>query len=80
VALDDALAALAIDDPWKARLVEMRFFGGMTAEEIAASLGAPLHVVRRDLRFARAWLRQQMESLKGAKRRGNLPDISGQPL
>ena len=64
-ALDDALMALAIEDEWKARLVEMRFFGGMTAEEIAESVRAPLHVVRRDLRFARAWLRREMESGSG---------------
>jgi RNA polymerase sigma factor (TIGR02999 family) len=61
MALDDALAALSAEDPWLASIVEMRFFGGMTAEEIAAALETPLYIVRRDLRFARAWLRQRME-------------------
>jgi len=59
-ALDDALTALAADDPWKAHLIELRFFGGMSAEEIASLLGKPLHVVRRDLRIARAWLRREI--------------------
>lgn len=62
VALDDALMALAIEDPWKARLIEMRFFGGRSTEEIAASVARPLHVVRRELRIARAWLRKEMAS------------------
>jgi RNA polymerase sigma factor (TIGR02999 family) len=75
VALDDALAALATEDAWAARLVELRFFGGMTAEEIARSLKTPLHKVRRDLRFARAWLRQQMESRDRPDARRNTPDI-----
>jgi RNA polymerase sigma factor (TIGR02999 family) len=62
VALDDALIALATEDPWKARLIEMRFFAGLNAEQIAASAGRPLHIVRRELRIARAWLRKEMAS------------------
>jgi RNA polymerase sigma factor (TIGR02999 family) len=61
LSLDDALNALAREDEWKARLVEMRFFGGMTAAEIADSVGAPVHVVRRDLRSAQIRLRQEIE-------------------
>jgi len=61
LSLDDALNALAQEDEWKARLVEMRFFGGMTAEEIAHCVGAPVHVVRRDLRSAQIRLRQEIE-------------------
>ena len=61
LALDDALNTLAQEDEWKARLVEMRFFGGMTAEEISDSVGAPVHVVRRDLRSAQIRLRQDLE-------------------
>jgi RNA polymerase sigma-70 factor (ECF subfamily) len=60
VALHDALTALAIEDEWRAGLVEMRFFGGMTTQEIADCLGKPLHVVRRDLRVAQAWLLRAM--------------------
>ena len=61
ISLDDALNALALEDEWKARLVEMRFFGGMTAEEIADSVGSPVHVVRRDLRSAQIRLREEIE-------------------
>ena len=61
LSLDDALNALSQEDEGKARLVEMRFFGGMTAEEIADSIGVPVHVVRRDLRSAQIRLRQEIE-------------------
>lgn len=61
ICLDDALNALAREDEGKARLVEMRFFGGMTAEEISNCVGVPVHVVRRDLRSAQIRLRQEIE-------------------
>lgn len=61
IALDDALTALAAEDSRKARLVEMRFFGGMTAQEIAECTGLPVHVVRRELRSAQIWLRREIE-------------------
>jgi RNA polymerase sigma factor (TIGR02999 family) len=61
ISLDDALTALAKEDEEKARLVEMRFFGGMTPEEIADCVGTPVHAVRRGLRGAQAWLRRQIE-------------------
>ncbi len=61
IALDDALNTLALQDAAKARLVEMRFFGGMTAEETAECLGTPVHIVRRELRAAQAWLRREIE-------------------
>lgn len=60
IELDSALNALALESPSKAQLIEMRFFGGMTGEEIAAALGMSAHVVRHELRFAQAWLRRQM--------------------
>jgi RNA polymerase sigma-70 factor, ECF subfamily len=44
----------------KGRLIEMRYFGGMTAEEAARALSIPVHVVRRELRLAQAWLRKEM--------------------
>ncbi len=62
ISLDDALNALAAEDENKARLVEMRFFAGLTAEEIAQCIGAPVHIVRRDLRSAQAWLRREIEA------------------
>jgi RNA polymerase sigma factor (TIGR02999 family) len=62
MALDDALNTLAREDGQKARLVEMRFFGGMTAEEIAECVETPVHIVRRELRAAQAWLRREIEA------------------
>jgi RNA polymerase sigma-70 factor (ECF subfamily) len=61
IALDDALNMLAREDDRKARFVEMRFFVGMTAEEIAECVGTPVHIVRRELRVAQAWLRREIE-------------------
>jgi RNA polymerase sigma factor (TIGR02999 family) len=60
IELDDAIKALAAEDEALARLVEMRYFGGMTAEETAAALGLSVHAVRHDLRFAQAWLRRKL--------------------
>ena len=62
VALHEALTALEREDERKARLVEMRYFGGMTAEDIAICLDIPAYTVRRQLRAAVAWLRREMES------------------
>jgi len=61
LALDEALNRLAQEDPLKAQLIEMKFFGGMTAEESAAVLSLSAHVVRRHLRLAQAWLRKELE-------------------
>lgn len=58
--LDSALDALARDDPALARLIEMRYFGGMTAEETAEALGQSVHIVRHDLRLAQACLRRTL--------------------
>ena len=63
IELDDAIKALAAEDESLARLVEMRYFGGMTAEETAGALGLSVHVVRHDLRFAQAWLRRKLNSV-----------------
>jgi RNA polymerase sigma factor (TIGR02999 family) len=60
VVLDDALNALARTDENKARLVELRFFGGMTAEEIAEFLPDSVHRVRREMRLAIAWLHREV--------------------
>ena len=61
IELDGAINALASEDERLARLIEMRYFGGMTAEESAEALGVSVHVVRHDLRFAQAWLRRKLE-------------------
>jgi len=61
LAIDDALTVLAQKDPLKARLIEMRFFGGMTAEESADAAGKPVAEVRRQLRVAMAWLQRELK-------------------
>jgi len=43
-------------------LIEMRFFGGMTAEESATAMSMSVHVVRRELRVAQAWLKKEMSA------------------
>jgi len=60
LAMEEALQQLEQTDSLKGKLIEMRFFGGMTAEESSAALQLPVHVVRRELRLARAWLRREM--------------------
>src|SRR5438093_807480 len=60
VAIDDALKALEAIDPRKVRIVEMRFFGGSSVEEIAEALGISTDTVTRDWKFARAWLRREL--------------------
>jgi RNA polymerase sigma factor (TIGR02999 family) len=60
VALDQALVRLSSIDNRKSALVEMRFFGGMTAEEIAECASIPVHTVRRELRIAQAWLHKEL--------------------
>jgi RNA polymerase sigma factor (TIGR02999 family) len=64
VALDEALAALAEVDPRRARVVELKFFGGLTTEEAAEALGVSDTTVERDWTVARAWLHK---TLKGGK-------------
>jgi RNA polymerase sigma factor (TIGR02999 family) len=60
VALEDALLALEQMDERKARVVEMRFFGGLTVEETAEVLHVSEETVHRDWRMARAWLLAEM--------------------
>lgn len=62
VALDDALNSLAGFDQRKARVIELRFFGGLTEEETAQALGISVATVRRDLRLAEAWLRRELDN------------------
>ena len=56
VAIDDALKKLAAEDPRKAQVVELRFFGGLSMDEIAQALGVSLRTAHNDWAFARAWL------------------------
>ena|SRR5688572_1786188 len=60
VALDDALDALAQVDKRKARVVEMRFFGGLSVEESAHALDVSVDTVMRDWKMAKAWLLREL--------------------
>ncbi|HEY0380119.1 MAG TPA: sigma-70 family RNA polymerase sigma factor [Pyrinomonadaceae bacterium] len=62
VALDEALDKLAQLDPRKARVVELRYFGGLSLEEAADALEVSVMTVRRDWRAARAWLYKAMRN------------------
>jgi RNA polymerase sigma factor (TIGR02999 family) len=62
LALDDALARLASLDPRKARLVELRYFAGLSIPEVAAALGVSLATVGREWAVARMWLRRELEA------------------
>jgi RNA polymerase sigma factor (TIGR02999 family) len=56
IALDDALSALAAEDPEAGQLVQLRFFAGLTLKQAAASLGLSLRTAERQWAYARAWL------------------------
>ena len=60
VALDDALEALARFDERKSRVIELRFFGGLTVEETASVLNVSPDTVMRDWRLAKVWLQREM--------------------
>jgi RNA polymerase sigma factor (TIGR02999 family) len=61
IAIDEALEQLARNDPLKAKLIEMRFFGGMSAEESAEVLKLSVTEVRRHLRVGQAWLHRELD-------------------
>ena len=60
IRLDDALQALAALDERKSRVVELRFFGGLTVDETAVALQVSSKTVLRDWEFARAWLQREL--------------------
>jgi RNA polymerase sigma-70 factor (ECF subfamily) len=60
IALEDALNTLVTIDPRKARVVELRFFGGLNVEETAVVLQVSSETVMRDWKFARAWLQAEL--------------------
>lgn len=62
IALDQALSRLAAQDPIKARLVELRYFGGLTGDQAAKALGISPKTADRHWAFARAWLRREMDA------------------
>jgi RNA polymerase sigma factor (TIGR02999 family) len=68
LALDEALARLAAEDPTKARLVELRFFAGLSVEDAARCLGISRATADRWWAFARAWL---YEEVRGGEKKGD---------
>ena len=73
LALDEALAALAELDERKCRVVEMRFFGGLTEKEIATALSVSDETVRRDWRLSKSWLLRRLSEGKLAGGQGFEP-------
>ena len=61
MALDEALSALATFDERRSRVVELRFFGGLSVEETAAVLTVSPDTVMRDGKLARSWLRRELQ-------------------
>jgi RNA polymerase sigma factor (TIGR02999 family) len=68
IELDAALIRLAQFDPRKSQLVELRFFGGLTAEEAAEVMGSSLRSIEREWRLARAWLFRELRGATPADR------------
>jgi RNA polymerase sigma factor (TIGR02999 family) len=64
VALDDALRTLAELDPQQCRIVELRFFGGLTVEETAELMGMSPRTIKREWRVAKAWLQRELEAAR----------------
>ncbi len=64
--VDEALGRLAAFDERKARVIELRYFGGLERQEIADTLGLTLATVKRDLTLAEAWLRRELGSAKNS--------------
>ena len=63
LAIDEALTTLAREDARQARIVEMRFFGGLNNEGIAAALGISPTTVKREWATARLWLKRELSQL-----------------
>jgi RNA polymerase sigma factor (TIGR02999 family) len=66
LALDEALERLAAFAPLQARIIEMRFFAGMTTPELARALDVSESTIERHWRLARAWLRSELEATDGS--------------
>ena len=77
VALDDALNGLTKLDEQQARIVELRFFGGLATEEIAEVLGISASTVKREWNVAKAWLTRQMRKASGGESRTPAKDQKG---
>lgn len=73
VAVDDALQSMEKIWPRQAKVVELRYYGGLTVDEIAEVLKVSPETVNRDWKFARAWLRQELEGAQPDDRRTTEP-------
>lgn len=60
IALDEALKEFGKQDPRKSQIIEMRYFGGYSVEEVAEFLDVSIETVERDSRLARAWLKREL--------------------
>ena len=65
LALDEALRRLEAEDPRKGRIVNLRYFAGLTAEETAAALDVSVGTVEREWRYIKAWLHSQLRGANG---------------
>lgn len=74
--LDDALTQLDKLDPEKAKILELKYFGGLTAEESAALLGISVHKVNRQMRMAQAWLRRELATESSPETEKTAPESS----
>jgi RNA polymerase sigma factor (TIGR02999 family) len=61
VAIDDALLRLAVRDPEQVRIIELRFFAGLSVEETAGVLGRSPRTIKREWRLAKAWLYRELQ-------------------
>lgn len=66
IALDEALVSLAAQDARKSRIVELKFFGGLTTEEVAEVIGLSTATIEREWKFARAWLYEAIAEGRGS--------------
>jgi RNA polymerase sigma factor (TIGR02999 family) len=67
LALDEAMTRLTAEDPLKARLVQLRFFAGLSLEEAAGVLGVSAVTAKRYWRYARAWLHREVSGAGGSQ-------------
>jgi RNA polymerase sigma factor (TIGR02999 family) len=67
IAIDDALRNLSVEEPVAAKVVELRYFAGLTAQEAAEALGISLRTANRHWAYAKAWLYQRLNAPEGAK-------------
>jgi len=80
IALDDALVRLGQESPESIRVVEMRYFAGMTIDDTAAALGVSTSTIERDWRYARAWLFRDLADHDADNGGAGSDEPSGPPL